>query len=537
MSRIHITVALVAGAALFARGGSLPAQVTERVSVDSAGNQADAYSEVACLSFDGRFVLFQSTATNLVVGDTNGFEDIFVFDRLTRTTERVNLTSAGEQTANDLSRIDSASCVSADGRYVSFYSFATNLIPGGDPNGWAEDVFVRDRWTGTTELIDVGPTGVAASTGAWGGGMSADGRYVTFTSAASDLLPGGTNGTQHIWVRDRKLGTNEIVSVNSDGEEGDDACYMGQFISADGRFVCFGSQATNLVPGTVPGIHVYVHDRETGTTELIDVHPDGGSDPYASNPGPLSADGRFVTFTSESTELVPLPDANGHGQDIFLRDRRTGITERVNVDSNGAQGNNGGEFQSISADGRFVAFSSWSTNLVAGDTNGKQDAFVHDRLTGRTTRWSVDSNGHESIGDQFYAGNLTAISGDGRVVAFTGWADDLVDDDTNGFRDVFVRAPWLSLEASPAAPDVGATVTVTEWRGEPARLTVLALVEADGTPLFLPVAIDLFDANGIWTLADVVPAGLSGSVWTIQAVGFVPTGRVQATNPVTLSFQ
>jgi Tol biopolymer transport system component len=527
---------IASATAFLALGALAAAQATGRVSVDSTGAQGDDFSQISCLSFDGRFVLFESDATNLVSGDTNGLTDIFVHDRLTGTTERVNVDSSGNEAVDDRCAIDNITCISADGRFVSFYGWASNLAPGVDTNGSSgSNVFFHDRLTGITEAIDVTPAGVCTSESS-GGSMSSDGRFVAFTSAGLDLLAGGTNGMWHVWVHDRATGLNEIASVDSSGNEGNDRSSDGQYISADGRFVCFGSFATNLVPGITHGEHVYVHDRQTGVTELVDMDPNGLPGNDAGIAGPMSSDGRYVTFWSESSNLGE-HGTNGSWH-VFLRDRATGIVELMSVDSNGIQGDAGGEFPSITADGRFVAFGSFSTNLVPNDTNSKEDLFVHDRLTGMTTRWNVRPDGSQSDWTGLYfAASFPGFSGDGRFLSFTAWSDDLVGGDTNGVRDVFVRGPYLTLEADPPQVAAGATLTFTTWTGDASNLAMLALIDVDGAPIFLPAAISSFDAGGVWPFSATVPSGLTGSVWTFRSYGFVPTGKVQASNDVAVTFQ
>src|SRR5439155_1719694 len=207
---------------------------TERVSVDSAGTQANGDSTEVALSADGRFVAFISVAPDLVTGDTNGVADVFVHDRQTGTTERVSVDSAGTQ-ANGAS---TGVALSADGRFVAFTSVAPDLVTG-DTNG-AADVFVHDRQTGTTERVSVDSAGTQANGASFGGAMSADGRYVAFTSAAPDLVAGDTNGAMDVFVHDRQTGTTERVSVDSAGNQVNGSSFGGA-LSADGRFVAFTS--------------------------------------------------------------------------------------------------------------------------------------------------------------------------------------------------------------------------------------------------------------------------------------------------------
>ena len=185
---------------------------------------------------------------------------------------------------------------------------------------------------------------------------------------------GDTNGFVDVFVHDRQTGATERVSMDSAGSQGDGVSAWPS-ISADGRFVAFNSDATNLVPGDTNGrTDVFVHDRQTGTTERVSADSAGVG---GGSGAALSADGRFVAFASDAANLVP-GDTNGY-PDVFVRDRQTGTIERVSMDSFARQGNNHSFDRAISADGRFVAFASYATNLVAGDTNRVVDVFVHDR--------------------------------------------------------------------------------------------------------------------------------------------------------------
>jgi Tol biopolymer transport system component len=251
-------------------------------------------------------------------------------------------------------------------------------VPG-DTNGY-DDAFVRDRRTGRTERVSVGTGGVEGNDRSGTEALSTDGRFVAFGSWADNLVPGDTNEAFDVFIRDRQTGRTERVSVGTGGVEGDDRSGT-VALSADGRFVAFGSWADNLVPGDTNGnADVFVRDRRTGVTERASVGPNGvqgngDSGSYATVV--LSADGRFVAFQSSASNLVP-GDTNGL-DDIFVRDRLKGVTERVSLGPNGVQGNDGSSSPALSADGRFVAFGSWADNLVPGDTNEEEDVFVHAR--------------------------------------------------------------------------------------------------------------------------------------------------------------
>jgi Tol biopolymer transport system component len=398
------------------------------VVLPAAGTLADDESNNPAISADGRYVAYDSLATNLVAGDTNAVSDIFVRDRQTGTTTLASKDSAGVE-GTDQSFNPS---ISGDGRYVAFYSDAANLVTG-DSNGRG-DIFVRDRQTGTTTLVSRNSGGNEGSGGdSDNPSISADGRYVAFDSYATNLVSGDTNGKYDIFVRDRQTGTTYLISKDSAGVPGDDGS-SAPSMSSDGRYVAFDSYATTLVPGDTNGKKdIFVRDRQTGTTYLVSKSSAGVEGDDSSESPTISSDGRYVTFESAATNLVA-GDTNAK-TDIFVRDRQTGSTYLVSRSSAGEQGNDASYHASISADGRYVAFWSPATNLVSGDTNGMYDIFVRDRQTGTTTLVSKDSSG--------VLGNIASfdpsISGDGRYVAFISVATNLVPGDTNGVKDIFVR--------------------------------------------------------------------------------------------------
>lgn len=335
------------------------------VSVGLGGLRPNGYSFSPVVSADGRYVAFLSGASNLVANDTNSDTDAFVRDRLLGVTERVSV-SSWEGQANQgamLYWLD----MSADGRYVAFLSSSSNLVAG--ERGGYSDLYVRDRLLGRTERVSVDPSG-----GAQDGGvgqefaLSRDGRYVAFLSSSSNLVAGDLNHATDAFVRDRLTGITELLSVSSDGAQGDAHSQGVYDVSDDGRYVLFGSEATNLVPDDTNGeCDGFVRDRELGTTERVATPPDGGCSWMS-----LSPDGRLVGFLSPAAGIVA-GDTNGV-TDTFVRDRATGATERVSVSSAGVQGNADSYRPHFSADGRFVAFESLATNLVANDFDRGSDS-------------------------------------------------------------------------------------------------------------------------------------------------------------------
>lgn len=499
-------VTVLAAGAIPAVGSHSPG-VTQRVSVDSDGNQANSMSGRrgrAALNADGRFVAFDSLASNLVQGDTNDRDDIFVHDRLTREVELVSVSTSGQQgTAQSVSP-----AISADGRFVAFESSASNLVAD-DTNG-RSDVFVRDRVAGTTERVSVGAAGAEGDAASFGAAISADGRFVAFVSDASTLAPGENNFFRDVFVRDRVAGTTERVSVSSAGVEGNGFSTPPD-ISADGRFVTFGSFARNLVAGDTNGsLDIFVHDRAARTTERVSVDSAGAEANAASFLPAIGGDGRFVAFASDASNLVP-GDTNAR-RDVFVRDRLTGATERASVDSAGAQANSdsaGPGFRGMAAslgvdisdDGRFVSFDSSASNLVEGDMNTCTfvtiqftapgtcpDIFVRDRVGHVTHRVSIDSAGAEAN----HGSTDPAISGDGTVAGFFSLASNLVPGDTNACQVGFVtfeagRCPDIFVH-DVSGRSFDADVSVSQSASpDPAligrELTYTVLVTNDGPSL------------------------------------------------------
>jgi len=282
----------------------------ERISVSSNGTQANGYSFSPELSSNGRYVAYGSWATNLVSGDTNGNSDIFVYDRNTDKVERVSLSSSGVQANADA--YDPS--ISADGRYVVYQSEASNLVAG-DTNG-VTDIFVYDRKTDTTERVSVASNGAQANSFSLGPEISANGRYVTFYSDASNLVPGDTNGMGDIFVYDRKTDTIERVSVASNGAQANESS-LAPDISSDGRYVTFHSWASNLVPGdTNDTADIFVYDRNTDSIARASVSSNGTQGNGPSVVPAISDNGGYVAYSGWASNLVP-KDTN-NDSDVFV---------------------------------------------------------------------------------------------------------------------------------------------------------------------------------------------------------------------------
>ena len=348
--------------------------------------------------------------------------------------------------------------LSGDGRFVVYDSEATNLVRG-DTNANAE-VLLRDRLTGTTELIsrDVGGNPATGKKGA----ISRDGRFVAFISFGQNLVAGHPefDFNDHVYVFDRQTQTMERVDVNANGELGQGSA-NGVDISADGRFVAFDSLADNLEPGAGDqnGFDVFVRDRVTGTVEGISTSGDSGVFEGHSFLSSISADGRFVGFTSADSF-----DRDRHPflTDALVFDRLLGTIRIANRNSAGVQADDDSETPFVSEDGTWVVFSSRATNLVAGDTNGMYDVFRRNLMTGVTERIAA---GDGEPGSHAIGSGLTA---DGMQASLITSAD-LVAADVNFAFDVYVadlrEAADLSVNKSdspdPVTTRANLTYTIT----------------------------------------------------------------------------
>jgi Tol biopolymer transport system component len=406
---------------------------TTRASVSTTGVQGAGASLASSISLDSRYVAFTSAAPNLVAGDTNVSNDVFLKDRLSQVLVRVSLTATGGQALGNSGWDGSQavpSSLSLDGRVVAFCSVATNLVSG-DTNGQC-DVFVRDLLANTTQRVSVGAGGVQAAGASRWNSLSADGRYVAFPSTANNLVA-GDGGHEDVFVHDRVGGTTTLESLSTAGIKGVlDSSHPS--ISGSGQWVAFHSYATFLDPqDTNSEIDVFLRDRNAGTLVRISAAPGGAAALGGSRTPAISSDGNFVAYVSGAPNLVP-GDTNGL-PDVFVFDRLGGTTARASVSYLGQEANFDSERPTLSADGRWCAFTSRATNLVAGDTNGQADVFVRDLVAGTTSRSSLTQTNLQSAGPC----QNPAIAGDGRFVAFDSAASDLVPLDSNGVSDVFLR--------------------------------------------------------------------------------------------------
>lgn len=463
--------------------------VLQRVSVASDGAEALLGADAPPrLSADGRFIAFSSADSALVPSDNNGATDIFVRDtcrgvstNCTPKTVRVSVASDGTEPFGGGS---STPAISADGRFVAFESAATNLVP--DDTNSLPDIFVQDRDADADGIFDeagaiatvrvsVAGDGAQANQASSEPSISADGRRIAFLSPATNLVPGNANTLPDIFVHDRDADADGIfdepggiamVRVVDDG----DASISEPVLSANGRFVAYSQDfcTGDLFCTTAVGVRdtcfgagagCLPSDAAAFIAMTFDV-------PQTHAPA-LSANGRFVAFQT-TTDFLP-QDTNNRA-DIFVHDRSTGVTIRVSEAVDGTQADGGGA-PALSPDGRFVAFASGATNLVPGDTNGVADIFVLDRGCGFDmpgcspnkvlARVSLAGDGSQANGHSL----APSLSADGSFVAFASVATNLVVGDTNAFQDVFLASTGF-FASGGCACDAG----VVAKSGRPADL-------------------------------------------------------------------
>ncbi len=339
--------------------------------------------------------------------------------------------------------------LSQNGRFLAFGSYASNLVSG-DTNGTG-DIFVRDLWTGATTRVSVSSSGVESDQPSWDPQISADGTRIVFWTSSTTLVDGEIGTITGAYLHDRTAGTTTRLARPSGGGMPNGPTYTAH-ISADGAVVAFASDASDLVAGdTNARRDIFAYDVGTGTTERVSVTDDEQQANNGSADPTVSADGQTIAYLSYATNLVG-GDTNGQN-DIFVRDRAAATTTRVSVSSSGQQLTdvNGANDPMISASGRYVVFFSADRGLVADDTNNTADVFRHDRLGGTTTRVSTTSDGSEPTG---YSGR-SSISADGSMVTFESFATFGLAAST-GVRDVFVKNLTTGELLWATKPDVAA---------------------------------------------------------------------------------
>jgi hypothetical protein len=425
---IAVAVLLAFVITLFAGPVAGNSAKTKRVSVKGGGGESTGEVRFGvATSADGKLVVFQSSGSDLVKGDTNRANDLFIKNLKSGRIGRISVRDRGGQ-ANAGS---SQPSISDSGRFVAFRSSASDLVPGDRNN--TLDIFLRDRKNARTLLISKSTKGVASDSGSFEPDISVNGQFITYYSIGTTLVPGDTNGFTDVFVYNRKSKKTSRISRSFDGGQANEDSSQA-VISGNGRFVAFTSDASNLVRGDRNrDTDVFVYDRWKETTELVSVSSTGVQGDRNSFDPDISANGRYVVFQSWAGNLVN-GDTN-EVPDIFRHDRKTGKTVRVSVGPNGRQADGDSTMASISANGRWIAFESSAPDLIRRDTNASRDVFVRDMKTKKTRRVSLRNGG----GQAEFGGRYPALSADARFIAFTSASSDIVGRDRNGNTDAFRR--------------------------------------------------------------------------------------------------
>jgi Tol biopolymer transport system component len=428
---------------------------------------------------------------------------VFVHDRVTRETRRVSVSSNGFQ-ANDSCRAES---ISADGRYATFTTAASTLVTN-DTNA-VEDVFVHDLVTGETLRVSVDSQGGQGDGRSQYSSISADGRLVAFLSEASNLVPDDTNHASDVFVHDLATGETTRVSVLSDGSQSLGGCGLVS-ISADGRYVAFESFAHLVWDDTDYWQDIFVHDRQTGQTTRASVDSRGHQVIGDSHVPTISADGRYVAFSSLSSDFVD--DDYDSNSDVFVHDMLTGVNTRASVNSQGDAANQGSREPHLSPDGRYVSFTSSASDMVSDDTNDLVDAFLHDLQTGETTRVSLSSDGEQANSYSY----SHAVATRAQCVLFES-VGNLVEDDHNHVTDVYVRdRPSLDFNGTAQYPNAVNFTAIHANASQTGKLAVVFLSCSGTEPNVLPGGRTIY---------------LTFDVCTVLGFNFLPllSGTIDAT--------
>ena len=399
---------------------------TDRVSVDGTGTAGNGASTEPAISRTSGRFVAFTSVATLAPTPGGSGAQIFMHDRQTGQPSVVSIDSLG----NAGNGASSQPTISADGRFIAFTSVAPNLAP--IPGASGAQIFLRDTQAGTTTLVSQDATNNAGNGASSQPTISADGRFIAFTSVAPNLAPiPGASGAQ-IFLRDTQAGTTTLVSQDATNNAGNGASSQ-PTISADGRFIAFTSVAPNLAP--IPGAsgaQIFLRDTQAGTTTLVSQDATNNAGNGASSQPTISADGRFIAFTSVAPNLAPIPGASG--AQIFLRDTQAGTTTLVSQDATNNAGNGASSQPTISADGRFIAFTSVAPNLAPIPGASGAQIFLRDTQAGTTTLVSQDATNNAGNG----ASSAASINGNGGFVAFSSAADFSLG--ATGPVDIYVRA-------------------------------------------------------------------------------------------------
>jgi len=464
----------------------------ERISVGYDGSDANGPSTNPVISSNGRYVVFESFASNLVTGDSNSAIDIFVYDRMDGSTVRASVSSSGSQAASHSFNPS----ISADGQFVAFYSLASNLVSG-DTNR-AIDVFVHDTLSGITERVSVDAAGNQANMDSWQPRISANGMFVVFSSNANNLVSGDTNGAQDIILFDRQTRTPMLLSKTADGLPANGGSAYAT-VNADGSVVVYESDASNVIPNdNNNATDIFVFDKTRNSVNRVSQSLSGGDTDGPSYQPAISEDGRFISFFTYATNLVA-SDFN-QVEDVFVYDRQTGYMQLLTNTGDGLAANLPSFTPSLSADGRYVSLFSLASNLATPDTNNAEDIFLYDRGVINTPPIANAGNDANVIlGSSLLLDGSASFDPDGNPI--------------NGYLWQIVSAPANSSLAGWTAYEV--------------------------TPNFIP------DVSGVFVISLVVNDGLANSIAdevfinvsnNLPPVANITTDATQGYAPLTVRF-
>ena len=453
-------------------GTANAASTTEIVSVASNGSISNDYSSGTSISADGRYITFSSYADNLVAGDNNSCNDIFVRDRVLNTTERISVSNSGEESNGD----SYSPSISNDGRYVAYTSYATNLVTN-DNNGYS-DVFVYDRLMNITQRVSISNNGDEGNGDSCDSSISADGSYIAFSSSASNLATDDTNGYNDVFVYNRISNTIKRISASNTGDEVNGDSYEPS-ISTNGNFIAFTSYADNLVNNDINGYSdTFVYNQTSNTIKRISISSKGEEGDGSSYGASISADGNSIAFVSYADNLVT--GDNNDRSDVFVYDLNSGTTERISVLNSGEEIQDYSYSPSISGDGRYVAFIVGKLRVSVALSSINFDNYypygivvIRDRTLKTTEEVSI-SNLYE-ISDSNC--EYPSISADGSCITFSSYADNLVPVDNNCYH-IFVRDTnnHLQLISGSINPNIvksGDIITIKAYSGDVTNITAL----------------------------------------------------------------
>lgn len=487
----------------------------ERVSLGTGSVQGDKDSFYISLSQDANIVAFESFNTNWWEDQKDiNFADIFVRDRTTDVTTKISVTPSGGP--SDQRSFDPK--VSADGRYVSFISYATNLVPH-DTNRHdyvddGLDVFLYDRTTALLKRVSLDWKGEQIDANNVGF-ITPDAAYVLFVSQGYEVVQGDNNSGRKSALYKRNLQTGAIERITK-GVSGEfpNATVVGPSASYDGRYIVYVADASNLIADDTNGERdVFLYDSVTRQTQLISKPVGGGQSNGWSSRAVISADGRYIAFHSFATNLVP-GDTNGQA-DAFVYDRLSGQLEIVSRSSSGLLSNGESKEPGICGNGRYVIFTSEATNLVSLPHNGERQIYVRDRQLGETFLATENVSGGMSNG----RGHRGTLSADCKMVGISTEASDIILNDTNGARDLFVARIMLPADLS------GSSMSATGSFEPGETITYTITLRNSGTEAVAASLISPIPADTTYVSASLLGAGgtyngtLNQIEWSVTVPG------------------